>query len=530
MGVPTTRPSLWPPLQHLFEFLPAPFWFVLALLCAAAAVFSFLKGLPPAPKDQALFRALVEDSSEALLLLDKDRKVIFASNSLLRVSGYTPEERLGGYSGTVILPEDLPIAVAAMQEALASPGQPIGFSVRVIHKAGHIIWTQATLRNCLDDPAIRAIVLNYKDVTAEQSLRKNDARFRALIETSAEATLLMDGHYRILNYYGAVESILGYKAEERIGRDTESRVHPDDMAIFKGLIAKARAQPGSHHRGEYRAQAKDGSWQWLDSTFVDRLDDQTIRAIVVTHHNITPRKEAEEARQQAERQLLRFERLAAIGQTAAGLAHEVRNPLAVISARAEFLKMQLSTEPSHLVDLESILRQCERLNHLVSEVLERANTADLLLTDAAPKDLLQRGLKAAQARFGPASERVTVAQDLAEGLPTVNMDIAQMERVLTNLILNALQALPAGGTLSLGAQLKEGSLSLWVADNGPGIPEALRAKIFEPFFTTKSTGSGLGLWICKSIVEQHGGRIDAETLPQGSRFVVQLPLKTPPSA
>jgi PAS domain S-box-containing protein len=507
-----------------------------AAALSAAALFLMAKRGPASggealKKNEALFRALVQDSSEALLLLDRDRKVIFASNSLARVSGYSPEERIGSYSGTVILPEDLPIALAATDEALAAPGRAVGFSVRVIHKAGHIIWTQATLRNCLDDPAIRAIVLNYKDVTTEQSLRKNDARFRALIETSAEATLLMDAHYRILNYYGAVESILGYKAEERIGRDTESRVHPDDMAIFKGLIAQARAQPGSHHRGEYRAQAKDGSWQWLDSTFVDRLDDPSIGAIVVTHHNITPRKEAEEARLQAERQLLRFERLAAIGQTAAGLAHEVRNPLAVISARAEFLKLQLAAEPSHLVDLESILRQCERLNLLVGEVLERANTADLNLVEAAPKDLLLRSLKAAQARFGPASSRVTVTQDLADGLPSLSMDIAQMERVLTNLILNALQALPAGGALSLGAEVHEGSLRLSVGDNGPGVPEALRAKIFEPFFTTKSTGSGLGLWICKSIVEQHGGRIDAQTLaPQGSLFVVQLPLKKPQPA
>jgi two-component system NtrC family sensor kinase len=182
-------------------------------------------------------------------------------------------------------------------------------------------------------------------------------------------------------------------------------------------------------------------------------------------------------------------------------------------------------------DLDSILRQSERLKNLVNEVMERARTEDLSLSQVLASDLLESALKAAKLRFGQGSERVDVTSNYSNPLPKLFVDITQMERVFTNLILNALQAMPSGGAMSLAIRPEGDGLLFEISDNGVGISDDKLLKIFEPFFTTKNTGSGLGLWICKSIVEQHGGQISASNLkPRGSCFSVRLPLKPGPKS
>jgi PAS domain S-box-containing protein len=229
----------------------------------------------------------------------------------------------------------------------------------------------------------------------------------------------------------------------------------------------------------------------------------------------------------SQRALLRLERLAAIGQTAAGLAHEVRNPLAVISTCAQFLKLQLADRPVLHQDLDSILRQIDRLRDLVNEVLERSRGEDLELSEAPPSEILAAALQATRSRYGAAADRVRA--DLSvEGRGKLRADLAKLERVLVNLLLNAFQAMPQGGALSLAAREGEDAWVIEVGDNGPGIPEEKLAKVFEPFYTSKDTGSGLGLWICKSIIEQHGGSLEASNRrPRGAVFSIRLPKKGP---
>ncbi len=227
---------------------------------------------------------------------------------------------------------------------------------------------------------------------------------------------------------------------------------------------------------------------------------------------------------EVQKQLLHFERLSAIGQTAAGLAHEVRNPLAVITTNAEYLKRQLVDRQDLHQDLDAILRQSARLKTLVKDMLEQHRSDALLLREQLVRILFEGALRDAKVRYGLAAEKVRVAIDLDDPDLALMADGPELQRALTNLVLNGLQALSGGGNLTLRARAEPARIVLEVEDDGPGIAPDHLLKLLEPFYTTKETGSGLGLWVCKSVVEKHGGSIEAVNLkPRGACFRIRLP-------
>ena len=246
------------------------------------------------------------------------------------------------------------------------------------------------------------------------------------------------------------------------------------------------------------------------------------------------RKVAEQLREtnkqleQAQAEARRSERLAALGQLSAGLAHEIRNPLGVIKGSAETLGRKLPTEDPVAKELaDYISSEVNRLNSLVSRFLSFAKPLDL---KKEPEDILQiveHALKAVQEHC-PAS-KVEVERAYSTEIPTVPVDAELTEQVFKNLIFNAYEAMePVGGRLrvEVSKEFSDGRRGVEVAfsDTGPGVPPDLREQIFNPFFTTKSNGVGLGLSIVSKIVDDHGGWIRVEPVPgEGACFRVFLP-------
>ncbi len=224
--------------------------------------------------------------------------------------------------------------------------------------------------------------------------------------------------------------------------------------------------------------------------------------------------------------LARRERLAALGDMAAALAHEIRNPLNAVSMglqrlRAEFRPAE-AEEYARLVDL--VQGEVRRLNTIMEQFLSLARPLPLKLEPLQAEELLTElaALVEADAR----SSGVRVALAIPSGLAPIVADRDHLKQVLLNLILNGLQAMPEGGTLRLEAAATRDTLTLTVADTGPGIPPEALPRLFDPYFTTKAKGLGLGLAIARRIVEEHGGRIEVESRPtRGSRFRVALPLE-----
>jgi hypothetical protein len=230
-------------------------------------------------------------------------------------------------------------------------------------------------------------------------------------------------------------------------------------------------------------------------------------------------------------QMERADRLASVGEMAAGIAHEIKNPLAGIAAAITILNDDFPEGDSRREIGNEVLEQVKRLDKTVNDLLYFGKPTDpepvMVDLNVVVKKTL---LFASQHRGGKRIEKVIA---LSDALPLVKVDPKQIQQIFLNLILNAVQAMPEGGTLTIRSQVKEagGSRSVTVtfADTGVGIPKQLQAKIFTPFFTTKAQGTGLGLAICHKLVAQHGGRLSVESEEgKGTMFTVELPV--PPGA
>ena len=231
-------------------------------------------------------------------------------------------------------------------------------------------------------------------------------------------------------------------------------------------------------------------------------------------------KDLEESFQRAKRS----DRLAAVGQLAAGLAHEIRHPLASIEGAVNVLANPDSPDELQTEFRGIIKKECRRLGGLLTELLDFARPREprfgRLDVAASVEDAVRL------ARSSLATSNISIETSLTEKLPAVECDEEQIKQVLLNLLMNAVQAMPDGGRVVVSASREGCSLALIVADDGPGIPEEMRTRIFDPFFTTRESGTGLGLAVVQQIVSQHGGQIEVEQNgAQGARFVVRIPIR-----
>ena len=226
----------------------------------------------------------------------------------------------------------------------------------------------------------------------------------------------------------------------------------------------------------------------------------------------------------AQEQLIQQERLAALGQLAAVVAHEVRNPLGVIFNSLGSLRRLLRPEGDAAMLLDIVGEEADRLNRIVGDLLDFARPA----TPTLRPERLDRVLDdATSAALAVGADRIDLVRDLPPGLPPVPMDARLMRQAMVNVLSNAVQAMPDGGTLTVAAREEPGAVRLEIADTGSGIPEEVRHRIFEPFFTTRPTGTGLGLAVVKRILDDHRASVQVDSVEQGgTRFILRLRLDT----
>lgn len=219
-------------------------------------------------------------------------------------------------------------------------------------------------------------------------------------------------------------------------------------------------------------------------------------------------------------ELRRRERLAALGEMAAGLAHEIRNPLGGIALYASMLEKELADNPKVSTAASRICLGVRTLERLVSDILDFAQEHRLERQDCSMRDLLSTLEDAVRPWASECKGEFTYDDGDAE----ISCDRHRLHQVLLNLVMNGLQAASPGGAVRLSWSACDNEIEIEVVDNGPGIPDESLHKIFNPFFTTKATGTGLGLAIVHRIVEAHGGTICAGNRPEGgARFVIRLP-------
>jgi two-component system sensor histidine kinase HydH len=210
----------------------------------------------------------------------------------------------------------------------------------------------------------------------------------------------------------------------------------------------------------------------------------------------------------------RSEKLAAIGELAAGVAHEIRNPLSSIRGFAQFLRHSLKDKPQEKEYAETMVTEVDRINRVVTDLLTFARPMTVEISPTDITELIEHSVRLVEA--DALSRDVNIRMNISD-LSKLPLDANQITQALLNLLLNALQALPPKGNIEIGAELdaSDSRLHLWVKDDGPGIPNNLIEKIFDPFYTTHEKGTGLGLAIVHKIAENHNGEIRVNSPPKG---------------
>lgn len=233
----------------------------------------------------------------------------------------------------------------------------------------------------------------------------------------------------------------------------------------------------------------------------------------------------ERLKEYAEKEIMRSERLATLGQLAAGVAHEINNPLAVVMGRAEFLASKVkSADPVILKSIKTIEQEAEKAGSTIQKFLSFARQEEPKLELADVNKLLENSLTLASHQA--LIEKITVVKKMDTEMPRVLLDPQQIQQVFINVILNAFQSMSEGGKLLTSTGVKDGFIEVKFTDTGCGISKEDIRKIFDPFFTTKKRGTGLGLAVSKNIIDKHNGSIQIESeIDKGSVVTIKLPLK-----
>lgn len=335
-----------------------------------------------------------------------------------------------------------------------------------------------------------------------------------ILKHMSSGVLVIDSDGKILSINPVAEQILGVDKNEVQSRDMRE-VFDTVVPEFANELVRALRSDESRHRHEFNANRR-GRHPLPLGISISQLkdDDDQRRGIIAVFQDLT------EVRNMQER-IRRADRLAAIGELSAGIAHEIRNPLASISGSIEMLSNELKLSGEHRRLMELIAKESDRLDRIINDFLEFARVRPPSRTEVSISDCLEdvavllQNNAAVSCRVN--AETTEECKDLM-----VRVDEEQMKQVFLNLGLNACEAMPQGGELRIQANLVDGGLlRIIFADHGQGIPEEARGRLFEPFYTTKDGGTGLGLAIANKIVEAHGGRIEAGNHEGGgAEFVI----------
>jgi len=358
-----------------------------------------------------------------------------------------------------------------------------------------------------------------------------EARFKRVLEHVSEIISVVGPNGTIQYSSPSVTRILGYPPDERLGKSVLEHVHPDDVSRFRELLEVGAAQGGGPRSAECRVRRADGQYRLLEIVASPLSEDPVAHEVVLTSRDITSRRQLEEQYRQSQK-------MEAIGRLAAGVAHDFNNLLAVVLMSSEYLAGRLAPDDPRGTELAEIRSAASRASELTRQLLAFSRQ-QVLQPKTIDIDELVANLESMLRRL--LGEDIVLRRHRQTERGLARVDVSQIDQVLMNLAVNARDAMPKGGTLTIEtgtadldapyptdrATIPAGRyVTLTVTDNGTGMSEETRTHVFEPFFTTKGRdqGTGLGLATVFGIVSQSGGYIWLYSeLGRGTTFKIYLP-------
>lgn len=477
------------------------------------------------------YRELFEKVQEGVFISSVEGRFIDCNQAFLDMLGYSSKEELLG----IYIPTDLyvnPEDRKVLQRRIEQDGFIKNWEVQFKRKDGSCITVLHTAHAVTDE---EGRIVGYEgmsvDITdrkkLEEELKASNEFLRSIIESSPYGIVAIDTKGNILIFNKAAEELLGYKGEEVVGKKHISELYPPGMAkeVMKKLRSPDFGGPG-RFSGELVVLDSKGNEIpiHLSAALVYRDGEEVASVGIFT--DLRPRLEMERKLQETQLQLLQSEKLRSLGEMAAGVAHEINNPLGGILLFASLLLEEIDPDDPKRKDLERIVAEATRCKEIVKSLLEFARKSS---PEKAPLDVnqaLNEGLLflEKQATF----HNIRIVKELDPEIPRVLANAGQLKQVFTNIILNAVDAMKGEGTLTIRTRYHRDTDEVEVSftDTGEGITKEVLPRIFDPFFTTKEVGkgTGLGLSVSYGIVKEHSGRIEVESEPgRGSTFRVILP-------
>jgi two-component system NtrC family sensor kinase len=522
-------------------------------------------------EERNLLRALLETTHDQVYFKDLESRFVRVSGAQASKLGFdTPEELIGKTDFDVFSAEHAREAFADEQRIIRT-GEPMSdIEERETWADIHEAWV-STSKFALRDE--RGEVIGTfgisRDITkrkrTEEGLRESEERWRSLLANAQEMIVVVDGDGGVAYCSPSIQRWLGYDADELVALPS----HPaDEVALARAL---ADVTPDGPVWLAHRLRHRDGSWHAFESSFVSLREQPVVGAVLITSRDVTDRLALEQERERLDFERRVSQRLQAVGQLAAGIAHEINTPVQFVGHSLTFLQESVGELRELMRSYREWLLGDEDVTH--EHVIAAERDVDLEYLDERMPAAFDRALEGVarvaeivqgMRRFAHPSSDVCIAPaDLAEAiettlavcrseykyvadvtlsleeLPPVTCNVGDLNQVFLNLIVNAAHAIAdrfadseQRGAISISTRALGDYVMIEIADNGAGIPPDVQDRMYEPFFTTKDVGrgSGQGLAIARTIVEQHAGALECASAPgAGTCFTITLP-RQPPAA
>ena len=485
-------------------------------------------------RSEERYRTILADAQDAYFEVDLAGNITFADNSTCHHLGYAGEELIGVNYKAFTAEEDAKTVYQAFNQVYRT-GEPVRhLSWKVIRKDGATGFVEAAVSPLRSREGkmvgFRGI---GRDVTerkrGEQALRESEERYRGLFDRSLDSVYLHDFEGNFADANEAALSLLGYGQEEILSLNFASLLSEDQLPKALQTLEELKATGSQKELNEFRLRRKDGGYAYVETKASVIYHDGKPYAVLGIGRDITARKRMEAERKELEQKAQLASRLASVGEMAAGIVHEINNPLTGVIGYAQLLAGKDIPEDIRK-DIKAIDEGAQRVAGVVERLLAFARQQKPERDYVDINEIIATTIRLRV--YEAQTNNIGVTTQFDALLPVTVADASQLQQVFLNLIINAeteMKLARGKGDLSIKTEAVDSTIRISFKDDGPGIaPENLQ-RIFDPFFTTrqKGKGTGLGLSVCHGIMAEHGGAICVESEPgKGATFIVELPIVT----